>query len=161
MLSLLQKYKREFDLYCSRLIVAGFNSGKYDLNLIKHKLPKHLGLQTKSSANFVIKKNNNYTCMCNDKLKFIDMMNYLPPGTSYDKFLETFQIQQRKSYFPYEYFTDVSVLKETCLPPPSAFFSTLKQKNVLESDIFVKYCLLVERNRRGFEHSSVKTPSIV
>ena len=35
------------------------------------------------------------------------------------------------------------MLQETCLPPPHAFYSSLKQQNVLESDIFVKYCILV------------------
>ena len=56
MLRLIQRYQSEFQLYCSTLVVIGFNSGKYDLNLIKQKLPKYLDLQTKSGANFVIKK---------------------------------------------------------------------------------------------------------
>ena len=102
---------------------------------------------------FVIKKNNNYTCIANDKLKVLDMMNYLPPGTSYDQFLETFNIEQRKSFFPYEYLSDVSVLKETALPPPDAFYSTLKQQNVLESNDFIKYCILVEQEDKEIEEA--------
>lgn len=39
MLRLIQRYLREFHLCCSRLVVIGFNSGKYVLNLIKQKLP--------------------------------------------------------------------------------------------------------------------------
>ena len=145
MLRVISRLKSDFDLYCHRLIVLGFNSGKYDLNLIKTKLPKHLDLHIKSEKNFVIKKNNNYTCIATEKLKFLDMMNYLPPGTSYEKFLHTFDIQEKKSFFPYEYFTDISVLEETSLPPAEKFYSNLKQRNVLESDIFVKYCQLVEQ----------------
>lgn len=81
MLRLIRRVKAEFDLYCHRLIVIGFNCGKYDLNLVKTKLPKRLDLHIKSEKNFIIKKNNNYTCIATEKLKFLDMMNYLPPGT--------------------------------------------------------------------------------
>ena len=129
MLRVISRLKSDFDLYCHRLIVLGFNSGKYDLNLIKTKLPKHLDLHIKSEKNFVIKKNNNYTCIATEKLKFLDMMNYLPPGTSYEKFLHTFDIQEKKSFFPYKYFTDISVLEETSLPPAEKFYSNLKQRN--------------------------------
>ncbi|MEW8545912.1 MAG: hypothetical protein AB2693_20510 [Candidatus Thiodiazotropha sp.] len=153
MMKLLRKYREEFEIYCKRIICIGYNSGKYDINLVRSKLPKYLGLHLKGGHKFVIKKNNNYTCIANDKLKFVDIMNYLPPGTSYDKFLQTFNIEQRKSYFPYEYLTDLSVLQETSLPPKTAFYSSLKQRNVLESDVFVKYCILVEEENKAIEEA--------
>ena len=82
----------------------------------------------------IVKKNNNYVCLSNETLKFLDMSNYLPPGTSYDSFLVTFQVPVRKSFFPYEYFTSLDVLNDTSLPPKEAFYSTLKRCNVLENE---------------------------
>ncbi len=40
----------------------------------------------------------------------------------------------RNSYFPYEWFQDVSQLNETCLPEPDAFYSTVKAANTLGND---------------------------
>ena len=153
MIKLLKKYKDEFEVYCRRIVCIGFNSGKYDMNLIRTKLAWYLNLHENKGHNFVIKKNNTYQCIANEKLKLLDMSNYLPPGTSYDKFLQTFNIEQRKSYFPYEYLSDASVLSETSLPPPEAFYSSLKQQNTLESDIFVKYCILVEEEDKSIEEA--------
>ena len=139
---LIEKYKKEFQTYCRRAVCIGFNSGKlYDINLIRKTLIKQLGMHLKTGNEYVIKRNNNYQCIANDKLKFLDMVNYLPPGTSYAGFLKTFNQVDNKAFFPYEYLSDLSVLQETCLPPPHAFYSSLKQQNVLESDIFVKYCM--------------------
>ena len=45
--------------YVSQIPVLGFNSAKYDLNLIKSKVAKHLGLHEAEYC-FTIKKNNAY-----------------------------------------------------------------------------------------------------
>lgn len=87
-------------------------------------------------------------CLSNTNLRFLDMVNYLPPGISYDNFLCTFDVSQRKSYFPYEYFTDTSVLRETALPPKEAFFSSLKQCNILENKDRVAFDRLVTRENK-------------
>ena len=65
---------------------------------------------------FVIKKNNNYTCIATEKLKFLDIVNFLAPGFSYEKYLTAFGVEQKKYFFPYEYFTSLEKLEETCLP---------------------------------------------
>ena len=77
-------------------------------------------------------------CIANCTLRFLDMLAYLPPNTSYDKFLKTFKVETRKSFFPYDYFTGMDVLKETNLPEKDAFYSRLKQKNGLENDQFIE-----------------------
>ena len=51
---------------------------------------------------------------------------------SYSAFLKAYKIEEAKSYFPYEWFDDVSKLDYPSLPPYDAFYSELKQKNVLE-----------------------------
>ena len=118
--------REQFEMYCHQVPVLGFNSAKYDLNLLKTMLAKHLKIHEHKQQKFVVKRNNAYLCLSNPQLRFLDMVNYLPPGTSYDKFLSTFGVCQRKSFFPYEYFTDLSVLDEKSLPPKKAFYSSLK-----------------------------------
>ena len=100
-----------------------------------------------------MKKNNNYICVANDKLKFLDLSNYLPAGTSYDSFLLTFNVPVRKSYFPYEYLTDADKLDEMFLPPKECFFSTLKICNTLENKIRLKYCRLIEQEGKTVEEA--------
>ena len=94
----LEKYKREVP-------VLGFNSAKYDINLIKMELAKTLKLHETDNY-FVVKKNNQYICVANPEFRFLDISNYLAPGYSYVKFLKAYQIEESKFYFPYEWFDD-------------------------------------------------------
>jgi phosphate uptake regulator len=40
----LEELKKELDAYCLQLICLGFNSAKYDLNLVKTHIAKHLDM---------------------------------------------------------------------------------------------------------------------
>ena len=63
----------------------------------------------------------------------MDITQFLSPGTSYVKFLKSFDVQEKKGFFPYEYFTSASRLQEVSLPPlGDAWWSSLKEKNVLD-----------------------------
>ena len=101
-----EKLTKEFDAYLQELIVLGFNSSSYDLNLIKPKLIEHIY----EKIDFVIKKVNNYQCIKTNKLRFLDIRHFLAGGFSYDKFLKAYKIQQTKFFFPYEYCTSLNVL---------------------------------------------------
>lgn len=46
-----------------------------------------------------ITKNNSYTCISNDRLRFLDITNYLAPGTSYSNFLKAYGIKEVKEFF--------------------------------------------------------------
>ena len=106
----------------------GFNSGKYDLNAIKQFLiPYFLSTTSKTweqeqeqeqeqeeqddkeeekegiGSFFVIKRNNTFMCLSTDQLKFLDMINYIAPGFSYDKYLKAYGCEVTKGHFPYEY----------------------------------------------------------
>ena len=120
----------KFEIYASQIPVLGFNSAKYDINLIKKDIARCLGLDQDESA-FVIKKNNSYSCIANENFKFIDIINYLAPGTSYSKFLKAFKITEGKSFFPYEFLDDPDKLNYPELPPYEAFYSSLKNCNIL------------------------------
>ena len=84
----------------------------------------------------IIKKGSHYTMISNTYFKFLDITNYLPPGTSYANFLKSFEIEEKKFYFPYEYLTSFEKLNETSLPdyPSEAWFSTLKNVDLLHND---------------------------
>ena len=112
--------------------VIGFNSSAYDLNVLKATFLKHL--QLKKTIKFVIKRDSRLQYVQTDKFKFLDMLNYLTPGTFYDRYLEAYGISTQKGFFPYEYVSDLEQLKETSLPPHQAFYSRLKGSNISEED---------------------------
>ena len=122
--------QKKLDKYKTEVPVLGFNSSKYDMNLIKVELAKTLHLD-EIKEYFVVKKNNQYMCLKSPQFRFLDISHYLAPGYSYDKFLKAYQTTQQKSFFPYEWFTSTDKLNVTSLPPIDSFYSSLKQKNTL------------------------------
>lgn len=52
---------------------------------------------------------------------FLDMAQYLAPGTSYASFLKAFEIEEEKGWFPYEWLDDVSKLDFPRLPERKHF----------------------------------------
>ena len=129
MKKIILKAEKKFHEYCSQLITLGFNSSKYDLNLVKQSMAKIFNFQC--SAKFTVKKNNSYVCLSTDLFKFLDVTQYLAPGHDYSSFLKSFHVQESKGYFPYEWFDNVNKLHYPSLPSYEAFYSTLKGNNVL------------------------------
>ena len=141
----LVKIYGEMESYMSQIPVIGFNSAKYDLNLIKSCIAKYLNLHEDSGA-FVIKKNNAYTCIAMNTLKFMDMSQFLAPGCSYAGFLKAYHVTEQKGFFPYEWFDDIAKLEDTALPPHECFYSQLKGSNILEEEY--AYCQRVWRDQQ-------------
>ena len=83
--------------YCEQLPILGFNSGRYDLNLIKKQILVNCGLNGNEKGHFVIKKNNSYITIATPQYLFLDVMNFLGVGTSYDSFLKAYDTVQQKS----------------------------------------------------------------
>ena len=113
-----------------QLPVVGFNSGKYDLNVVKKFF---IPLLIHNNA-AVIKRQNTYMCLYTDKLKFLDIVNYLAPGVSYDKYLKAYGCELGKGHFPYEYMDGIGKLEDRALPPQAAFFSQLKNEGISDTD---------------------------
>ena len=122
--------------WLQQLPVIGFNSGKYDLNMIKRSfVPLLIHNNTAERAScFVIKRQNNFMCFSTNKLKFVDICNYLAPGFSYDKYLKAYGCDLQKGNFPYEYMDGIEKLEDRVLPPQSAFFSRLKNEGISNDD---------------------------
>ena len=141
----LMKIYGEMETYMSQVPVIGFNSAKYDLNLVKRYIAKHLNLD-EDSGTFVIKKNNDYTCIAMKTLKFLDISQFLASGSSYSGFLIAYHVTSQKGFFPYEWFDDIGKLEDTALPPYESFYSQLKGSNISEEEY--AYCQRVWRDQR-------------
>ena len=122
--------ENQLQVWLHQLPVVGFNSGRYDLNAIK-KFFVPLLIHNNTA---VIKRQNTYMCLSTDKLKFVDICNYLAPGVSYDKYLKAYGCELQKGHFPYEYMDDLQKLEDRVLPPQSAFFSRLKNEGISNDD---------------------------
>ena len=96
----------------------------------------------------VIKRGNAYVSISNNFYHFIDVCQFLPPATSYEKFLAAYGIENGKQYFCYEWFDSFGKLNEQLPPYPSdAWYSNLRDKDIL-SDEHDQYVL---NGRQGAE----------
>ena len=118
---------KEFDSYCCELIVLGFNSSSYNLNLVKPILFERL----LNEIDFVIKKANTYIYLCikTSILWFLDIKHFLAPSFSYRKFLIAYGSELEKFHFPYEFVDRLKKL-ESGLPDHQAFYSSLTKSNI-------------------------------
>ncbi|KAG3209639.1 hypothetical protein PC129_g19350 [Phytophthora cactorum] len=103
--------------------VLGFNSGRYDINLIKADLFAIIGMDNIKS----VIKNPNYMCIATSDMKMLDISNYCD-----DKIRCVCGLG--KGIFPYEYITAFSVLNQTTIPPKSAFDSKLRGTSITGDD---------------------------
>ena len=149
------KLMLELRKFLELLIVLGYNSGKYDIPLIKKYFFHEIFVKDKHPTDtdhlHIIKKGNCYTNveLTNIKEKgcygfaLKDMREFTGPGGNLRTFIRGFQTPEQrqlddsgKSFWPYEYLDDYDLLhKDRKLPPKEAFFSSLKNENVLEEEI--------------------------
>ena len=99
-LSRILDLRRDFETYLSQLPVIGFNSGKYDLNLIKEEIMLHVASNYPGKDIHTIKKENSYLAISTPQLKFLDISNYLAAGSSYSQFLKAYGCEIPKGIFP-------------------------------------------------------------
>ena len=94
--------RRDFETYLSQIPVIGFNSGKYDINLIKEEIMLYIASNYPDKDIRTIKKENSYLAISTTQLKFLDISNYLAAGSSYSQFLKAYGCEIPKGIFPYE-----------------------------------------------------------
>ncbi|KAG6618409.1 uncharacterized protein IUM83_01047 [Phytophthora cinnamomi] len=133
-----RKIKQQLD----QVPVFGFNSGRYDINLIKKDLFAVIGTDNITS----VIKNPSYMCIATSDMKMLAISNYVPAGTSYDKYLTTYlggcKCDDKircvcglgKGLFPYEYIKSFSILSENTIPRKSAFDSKLRGTSISDDD---------------------------
>ena len=79
--------KKQWKKWVNQVPVIGFNSGKYNLNVMKKYFVKQIAYNKEGEYNedvFVAKKENDYMFLITPKFKFLDFKNYIGPGLSYD-----------------------------------------------------------------------------
>lgn len=145
------RLKDELDVYLKTIPVVSFNGQRYDLQILKSDLVSELLRQDpcedeSQGMRFVIKKNSSMVCLESDHLRFIDITNFIAPGSSYASYLSAFGCTEEKGFFPYEWVDNLNKLETTSLPPRRSFFSSLTGKSISEEDY--AYCQCVwERER--------------
>ena len=121
--------QQKINEWCNQVPVVGFNSGSYDLNLIKNHFASTLAEVSKKVK--VAKKGNKTMFLLTWGARFLDIINYLGPGTSYDKWVKAYGCKSVKSWFPYEWFDTPEKLDFPGLPEYEAWYSKLKGGYVL------------------------------
>ena len=146
---LLPKVQRQkIEEWCNQVPVVGFNSGTYDLNLIKNHFVDRLADTTGKVR--VAKHGNKIMFLLTWGFRFLDIINYLGPGTSYEKWVKAYECKTVKSWFPYECFDKPKKLDFSWLPKYERWYSKLKREYVLTRDEW-------EGCQRLFEENGMRT----
>ena len=124
---------KQLQAWLRQLPVIGFNSGHYDLNVVKKFFIPYT-LKGDDKTRFVIMRQNTYMCFSTTNLKFLDVTQYLAPGVSYDKYPKAYGCELQKGHFPYEYMDNLRKLDDCTLPPQTAFYSQLKNEGISDEN---------------------------
>ena len=132
-MNMLTKAQRlKIEEWCNQVPVLGFNSGRYDLNLIREHFAERLSDTTGKVR--VAKNGNKIMFILTKNFRFLDIINYLGPGTSYEKWVKAYECETVKSWFPYEWFDTPEKLDFRGLPKYEDWYSKLKGGYVLTRD---------------------------
>jgi len=109
-----KKQRKQINEWCNQVPVLGFNAGRYNLNVIK----KYFVEKIAETANkiTVAKKGNKVMFMHTQSFRFLDITNYVGPGTNYDKWVKAYGSEAEKSWFPYDWFDSPEKLDFPGLP---------------------------------------------
>ena len=126
--------------------VFGFNSGRYDINMIKEYFVKNL---TSLSDVNVAKKENSYMFLSTPNFKFLDIKNFLAPSLSYDAWCRAYGCELQKLAFPYEWFDSFEKLNHIGPVKYEEFYSSLKGGITISQEEYQNFC--DEFHKRGCE----------
>ena len=132
--------------WVNQVPVFGFNSGRYDLNMIKEYFVKNLSIISDVD---VAKKENSYMFLSTPNFKFLDIKNYLAPGLSYDAWCRAYGCELQKLAFPYEWFDSFEKLNHKGPVKYEEFYSSLKGGINISQEEYQNFC--DEFHKRGCE----------
>ena len=123
--------------WVNQVPVFGFNSGRYDINMVKEYFVKNLaGI---SNVN-VAKKENSYMFLSLPQFKFLDIKSYLAPGLSYDAWCRAYGCELQKLAFPYEWFDSFEKLNHIGPVKYEEFYSSLKGGITISKEEYQNFC---------------------
>ena len=110
-----KKERDKIEEWCNEVLVVGFNSGSYDLNLIREHFAERLAGTT---AKVRVVKTGTRSCSCSPTtfVSSTSSTTSAPPGTSYEKWAKADECEAEKSWFPYEWFDSPEKLDFQGLP---------------------------------------------
>ena len=111
----------------------GFNSAKYDLNLIKYYLIPIL-FNEQDIEPTVNKKANQFISFKIGDIKLLDIRSFLAGATSFDSFLKAHKTSETKKFFPYGWFDHPDKMQNTELPPYDGFYSKFPSCNPFDAE---------------------------
>ena len=130
--------------WVNQVPVFGFNSGRYDINMIKEYFVKNLA--EISDVN-VAKKENSYMFLSTPNFKFLDIKNYLAPGLSYDAWCRAYGCELQILAFLYEWFDSFDKLNHKGPVKYEEFYSSLKGGITISQEEYQNFC--DEFSKRG------------
>ena len=92
-----KKQQQKIQDWCTQVPVLGFKSGKYDLNLIKQYFVQKLA-DTCTKVK-VATQGSKTMFIITPEFNFLDVINYLGPGTSYDKWVKAYGCKRQSHGF--------------------------------------------------------------
>ena len=135
--SIPKKVKELYEEWCNQVPVLGFNSGKYDFNMIKIHFVNSF-TEMEGTLN-VAKKENKYMYLKTPRFKFLDMINYLAPGLSFDAWCKANNCEQQKLFFPYQFLDSYEKLSHVGPVKYEDFYSDLKKKITISPKEYEEY----------------------
>ena len=142
-----EAHKKLIDQWGDQVPVLGFNSGHYDMKLIRKYFVTHLAQE---NGVVTAEKEGRIMFIKTPRYNFLDIMNYMAPGTTYDKWVKTYGAKQTKSWLPYEWFDSPDKLDYPGLPSYWRWYSQLK-------NIFVLSPAEYEGCKRVFRERGMRT----
>ena len=124
--------QEHLERYCNVLPILGFNSVKYDLNLIKSYLLPIL-VNERNIEPTVIKKANQFISFKFGDIQLLEIMNLLGGAKSLDSFLKAYKTSETKKFLPYDWFDHPDKMQNPELPQYDAFYSKLRSCNPLKT----------------------------
>ena len=145
-----KEQQKKIEEWCDQVPVVSFNSGQYDLNLIKNYFADHLAAATKKGKVKVAKNGKKIMFITTPGYRFLDIINYLGPGVSYEKWVAAYGCEVGKTWLPYEWFNGPEKLEYRGLPEYRDWYSKLKGDFVLKPEE-------LEKCKKKFKEKGMET----
>ena len=139
--------KEQWRQWFNQFPVNGFNSGRYDLHMVKEYFVKEISYNKGNKCNedmFAAAKGNDYIFLTTSKLKFLDVKNYIGPCLSYDAWCKSMSSRLRKLIFPCEWLDSYKKLSHVGPVSYEGFYSSLK--STITKDEFEQLLKLFKEN---------------